>query len=135
MTETHLPQLWRMRDQRYRLEGIECLRCGEKIFPAKEICPHCRGDEFKPYQFSGRGEVYSYSVMYQAPHGFDKYLPYTVALVKLVEGPIVTAQLTDLDPGEAQIGMAVEMVTRVLSADGDLGAIEYGYKFRPLLNG
>jgi uncharacterized OB-fold protein len=71
--------------------------------------------------------------MYQAPQGFDKNLPYAVALVKLVEGPIITAQLTDIEPGDAQIGMAVEMVTRVLSEEGERGAIEYGYKFRPLL--
>jgi uncharacterized OB-fold protein len=41
--------------------------------------------------------------------------------------------LTDIDPGEAKIGEAVEMVTRVLSAEGEMGAIEYGYKFRPVL--
>ncbi|MBI5876113.1 MAG: Zn-ribbon domain-containing OB-fold protein [Chloroflexi bacterium] len=133
MPETHLPQIWRLRDQRYRLEGAQCAACGEKIFPAKEICPNCKGDQFTPYVFSGRGEIYSYSVMYQAPHGFDKDLPYTVALVKLAEGPIITAQLTDIDPGEAEIGQLVEMVTRVLGEEGELGAIEYGYKFRPLL--
>src|SRR5512135_1931080 len=101
MPETHLPQIWRLRDQRYRLEGAQCANCGEKLFPPKEICPKCKGDQFAPYVFSGRGEIYSYSVMYQAPHGFDKELPYTVALVKLAEGPIITAQLTDIDPGEA----------------------------------
>ncbi len=133
MPETHLPQIWRLRDQRYRLEGAQCETCGAKLFPPREICPQCKGDRFKPYQFSGRGEIYSYSVMYQAPHGFDRDLPYTVALVKLEEGPIITAQLTDIDPGDAKIGEAVEMVTRVLGAEGERGAIEYGYKFRPVL--
>ena len=32
--------------------------------------------------------------------GFEEQAPYTVALVKLAEGPVVTAQLTDL--GEHQ---------------------------------
>ncbi len=133
MSEMNLPQMWRLRDQRYRLEGAQCVSCGEKIFPAKTICPKCKGEKYKPLVFSGQGEIYSFSVMYQAPRGFEKNLPYTVALVKLVEGPIITAQLTDIDPGEAQIGMKVEMVTRVLTDDGDTGAIEYGYKFRPKL--
>ena len=59
-------------------------------------------------------------------------MPYTVALVKLDEGPMVTAQLTDVDASEVQIGMPVEMVTRKLRDDGDeRGMIVYGYKFRP----
>ena len=133
MADTNLPRMWRLRDQRYRLEGVECTSCGTKLFPAKAICPQCKAETFKPTLFSGRGEIYSFSVVYQAPHGFEKDLPYTVALIKLEEGPIITAQLTDIDAGEAQIGMKVEMVTRVLTDDGDLGAIEYGYKFRPRL--
>ncbi len=131
MPDLNLPQIWRLRDQRYRLEGAQCMNCNERLFPSRAICPRCKGQQFRPYVFSGSGEIYSFSVMYQAPHGFEQDLPYTVALIKLVEGPIITAQLTDIDPGEAQIGMKVEMVTRVLTEDGDMGAIEYGYKFRP----
>ncbi len=71
--------------------------------------------------------------MHNAPAGFEEYSPYTVALVKLAEGPMVTAQLTDVDAREVFIGMPVEMVTRKLSQDGDEGQILYGYKFRPLL--
>jgi uncharacterized OB-fold protein len=57
-----------------------------------------------------------------------------VALVKLTEGPIVTAQLTDLGDDEVKIGMPVEMVTRKLRSDGDeRGMLIYGYKFRPAM--
>jgi uncharacterized OB-fold protein len=35
-----------------------------------------------------------------------------VALVKLDEGPMITAQLTDLGEQPVEIGMPVEMVTR-----------------------
>jgi hypothetical protein len=38
----------------------------------------------------------SYTVMHDAPAGFDETTPYAVALFKLEEGPVVTAQLTDL---------------------------------------
>lgn len=82
---------------------------------------------------SGRGEIYSYTVMYNVPQGFEEQKPYTVALVKLDEGPMVTAQLTDVDHKEVKIGMRVEMVTRKLREDGDEGQIIYGYKFRPVL--
>lgn len=54
-----------------------------------------------------------------------------VALVKLAEGPMVLAQLTDVDFIDVAIGMPVEMVTRKLRTDGSEGMIVYGYKFRP----
>jgi uncharacterized OB-fold protein len=57
-----------------------------------------------------------------------------VALVKLEEGPVVTAQLTDLGDQAVEIGMPVEMVTRKIRDDGDeRGIIVYGYKFRPVV--
>jgi len=53
-------------------------------------------------------------------------------MVKLEEGPMVTAQLTDLGEKPVEIGMPVEMVTRKLRTDGDeRGLLVYGYKFRP----
>jgi hypothetical protein len=71
--------------------------------------------------------------MYNVPRGFEGQRPYTVALVKLDEGPLVTAQLTDVDENDVRIGMRVEMVTRKLREEGTEGQIVYGYKFRPLL--
>jgi uncharacterized OB-fold protein len=88
------------------------------------------------YTYSGRGEVYSFTTVYDAPAGFEENAPYTVALVKLEEGPLVTAQLTDLGDQPVEIGTPVEMVTRRLRTDGDeRGMIVYGYKFRPRLLG
>lgn len=81
----------------------------------------------------GTGEVYSYSTMYNVPKGFEDQKPYTIALVRLDEGPMVTAQLTDVGNDDVKIGMRVEMVTRKLREDGDEGQIIYGYKFRPVL--
>jgi uncharacterized OB-fold protein len=82
---------------------------------------------------SGRGEVYSFSTMYNAPQGYEDQKPYTIALIKLDEGPMVTAQLTDVDSADVRIGMRVEMVTRKLREEGAEGQIIYGYKFRPSL--
>ena len=84
------------------------------------------------FTFAGTGEVYSFTTLQQAPEGFEDQAPYVLALVKLDEGPMVTAQLTDLD-GPAAIGDRVEMVTRKLTTEGSRGVIVYGYKFRPVL--
>jgi hypothetical protein len=75
--------------------------------------------------------VYSFSQLHAAPKGYEKYTPYVVALVRLAEGPLITAQLTDVDAADIYPGMPVEMVTRMLREDGERGMLVYGYKFRP----
>jgi uncharacterized OB-fold protein len=126
---------WRLKKQRYALVGEVCPHCQAKIFPPRDVCPECGGEAKTEFQFSGKGEVYSFTVMHDAPAGFEDNIPYTVALVKLDEGPMVTAQLTDLGEQAIQIGMPVEMVTRKIRNDGDeKGMLVYGYKFRPVLN-
>ena len=85
-------------------------------------------------QLNVLGEVYSYTTVMDAPPGFDEQAPYVLAIIKLDDGRMLTAQLTDLE-GEPQIGMRVEMVTRKLKAEGPQGIIAYGYKFRPIHEG
>jgi uncharacterized OB-fold protein len=128
-----IPRYWRSNKQRYSLVGEICPHCEAKIFPPRDVCPECSGEAKTTYTFSGRGQVYSYTTVHNAPTGFQDAAPYTVALVKLEEGPMVTAQLTDLGEQQVEIGMPVEMVTRKLRSDGDeRGLLVYGYKFRPL---
>jgi len=54
-------------------------------------------------------------------------------LIRLVEGPLITAQLTDCSESDITIGQSVEMVTRRLKDTGEDGLLVYAYKFRPLL--
>ena len=127
-----IPRHWRLKKQRYALMGEICPHCEAKLFPPRDVCPNCGQDAREPFVFSGKGEVYSYTTMSEGPSGYEESAPYTVALVKLQEGPVVTAQLTDLGDEPVEIGMPVEMVTRRLRQDGDeRGMLIYGYKFRP----
>lgn len=124
---------WRLQRQRYGLVGEICPHCDEKIFPPRDVCPNCSHEARTLYTFSGRGEVYSYTTVYDPPQGYEQNAPYTLALVKLEEGPIVSAQLTDVDTDKVHIGQPVEMVTRRIREDGERGMLVYGYKFRPRL--
>jgi uncharacterized OB-fold protein len=36
-----IPRHWRLKAQRYRLEGSLCPTCGELNFPSRPVCPHC----------------------------------------------------------------------------------------------
>ena len=128
-----LASYWRTRNQRLSLRGEVCPHCGARLFPPRDVCPQCSGPAKTAFDFSGKGEVYSFSCMYSVPEGFQECAPYVVALIKLEEGPLVAAQLTDVNHDAVRIGMPVEMVTRKVYEQGEDGVIHYNYKFRPLL--
>jgi uncharacterized protein len=128
-----ISQHWRLNPQRYQLAGEQCEHCHAYIYPPRDVCPDCEKPAQERFTFSGKGEVFSFTTVMDAPAGFEEQAPYIVALIKLDEGPMLTAQLTDLD-GAPEIGMRVEMVTRKLRTDGYAGVIIYGYKFRQILN-
>jgi len=127
-----IPRYWRLRKQRYQLEGSKCKKCGSNFFPPRCVCTACKSDDLEPFQFAGKGKVYSYTTIYQTPDTFDKQVPYIVALIDLDSGPRITAQLTDIDLQSVKINMPVEMVIRKIYEDGADGPIQYGYKFRPI---
>jgi uncharacterized OB-fold protein len=37
-----VPNLWRTKKQRYRLQAEICPTCMQAVFPPREICPYCR---------------------------------------------------------------------------------------------
>ncbi|GAB4435874.1 MAG: Zn-ribbon domain-containing OB-fold protein [Chloroflexi bacterium OHK40] len=124
---------WRQRTTRYRLEGQRNRHSGVVRFPPQPPALGEEPDLWEPVALSGRGEIYSFSVVRQAPEGYEALAPYPVALVRLAEGPLVTAQLTDCSEDELAIGQPVEVVTRRLLDTGEDGVLVYGYKFRPVL--
>jgi len=128
-----LPRHHRMRRTLYRLEGSTCPACSGRFFPPRQVCPACRKDGLRPFAFSGRGTLYSFTRVVQAPRGFGSLAPYSVGMVRLDEGPLITAPLTDVDGVDLAIGTPVEMVTRKVKDATDHGHIAYGYKFRPLV--
>jgi len=123
---------WRHFREKYGLVGGKCEN-GHLMFPKRDVCPVCGSRNVEPYRFSGRGKVLSWTIVRNPPSGFEYYKPYPLALVQLEEGPVVLAQLTDVDPEEIDFDMEVEVVTRKLREFDEDGIILYGYKFRPTM--
>jgi uncharacterized OB-fold protein len=127
-----LAKHWRQRAARYRLEGQRHRTTGQVRFPPEPVVG-VEAQAWEPYELSGAGTIYSFSVVRQPPAGYEDQTPYALALVKLAEGPLITAQLTDCDAEEIAIDQAVEMVTRRVRDLGPDGLLVYGYKFRPVI--
>lgn len=81
-------------------------------------------------QFSGKGKIYSYTLVSSPPSGFELEAPYPMAIVELEEGAHVTAQLVDTKYERVKIGAPVEVVFRKIQEEGKEGLIHYGFKFK-----
>ncbi len=92
----------------HRLELQRCDDCREWIFYPRQVCSECLSSALSWQQVSGRGTVYSYTVMHSPPHpGFIDQLPLIVAIVELEEGPHLTTNITGIDPASVEIGLPV----------------------------
>ena len=88
-----------------------CNACGESHWYPRAICPFCHSDDTEWREASGRGVIYTYSVMRRAK------TPYAIAFVTLEEGPTMMTNLVDCDLDAIRIGQPVEVTIRP-NADG-----------------
>ena len=106
--------------QRDALVILRCTSCGSYVHPPRQPCPRCRNDVLEPTEVSGRGRVYSWSVMHSPGNpGFDDKLPYTVLVVELDEQPrlITIGNLVDGAPDDLEVGAPVEVTFEKVTDD------------------
>ena len=82
----------------------KCTACGEPHFYPRTHCPFCFSDKTEWVEASGRGTIYTYSVMRRAP------IPYAIAYVTLAEGPTMMTNIVDCDLDKIKIGQTVRLV-------------------------
>ncbi|TDH61049.1 Zn-ribbon domain-containing OB-fold protein [Dankookia rubra] len=89
-----------------------CTDCGKAHWYPRAICPHCFSDKTEWKEGSGRGTIYSVSVMKRAPE------VYAVAYVTLEEGPTMMTNIVDCDFDTVAIGQKVTVTWRPTKDDG-----------------
>ncbi len=86
----------------------KCQDCGAYRMYPKPGCPNCASLDFEWVRSSGKGVVYSYSIVHHPTHPalVDK-TPYNVVLVELEEGVRLISKVIDVPPQEIRVGMPV----------------------------
>ncbi len=110
--------------RQHKLAVQKCDNCGALRFPAAPLCLACDSDKASWVPVSGRGEVFSFTIMHRAYHPAIK-VPYTLAVIELKEGAKITSNVIDIEPSKVKCGMPVEVVFEKLSDEVTLP------KFRP----
>ena len=102
-----------------------CNDCGKYHFYPHPLCPHCSSAKLEWVEVSGRGKLYSYTVVHRAPSkAFADEVPYVVAVVELEEGPRLMSNLKGCAPEAAKIGMSLKVAFRKLSESVTLPVFE-----------
>jgi uncharacterized OB-fold protein len=93
----------------HQLAVQKCANCGKLRFPAAPLCLACDSDKASWVPVSGRGQVFSFTIMHRAYHPAFK-APYTLAVIELDEGVKMTSNLIGIEPSKVKCGMPVEVM-------------------------
>ena len=119
-----------------KLMGTRCKKCGALFLPPRPFCGQCLGGEMEWFQFSGRGKLVSFSVVrvgttYYETKGHSRDNPYCWGVVKLEEGPCISAFLLGADltsPDSIKIGKPLEAVlSDKVSEEGERNPVTFRF--------
>jgi uncharacterized OB-fold protein len=91
-----------------RLTLPRCRACRTVIWYPRAICPHCHAMDVEWIEASGRGTIYSFTVIRRG--GYAGGGDYVLAYVELAEGPRVMTNIVDCSTDSLACGQAVEVV-------------------------
>ncbi|OJZ76032.1 hypothetical protein BRW65_00825 [Mycobacterium paraffinicum] len=103
-----------------------CSGCASWIWYPRGFCPGCGSLDTAWQEASGRGRIYSYTVVRKSGlPGWSEAVPYVIAYVELDEGPRVMSNIIGCDPDAVTIGSPVRVV---MPADDNGHAL---FRFQP----
>lgn len=109
-----------------RLVLPRCDNGGHVVWYPRQFCPVCHTMGVSWFEASGKGAIYSFTVVRQAHGEWKPFVPYVIAYVELDEGPRVLTNIIDCDPETVAIGDPVELLVDRSPAGAGL------YRFAPV---
>jgi len=95
------------------------------IWYPRFLCPDCHGTETSWFEASGRGTIYTFTIVRRGQGPYANAAPYVAAYVELEEGPRILTNIVDVAVDQVRIGMPVEVVWH------DTGEGSALYRFTP----
>ena len=98
--------------KQHQLVVQRCQNCGYFNHPPRTVCDACQSQQLAFAPVSGKGAIYTFSVMYQQNiTGFEEQTPYLNIVVELDEQPqlFMVANLPGSEREKVKIGGRVEV--------------------------
>ena len=97
--------------KQHELRFQRCTGCGSWRHVPREVCPECGSWQWEWAKSSGRGTVFTWTVIARALHpAFQSDVPYAPAVIEMEEGVRLLSEVVDCLPDQLQVGMPVEVV-------------------------
>jgi uncharacterized OB-fold protein len=106
----------------HKLMGSRCKSCGTLYLPPRQMCTECYSQDMSWEELSGTGELEAFTTVHIAltrmiEAGYGRDNPYCSGVVRLKEGPAISAQILGVDsndPASIKIGtrLRVEYLER-----------------------
>jgi uncharacterized OB-fold protein len=96
----------------HRLVCAQCRNCGRYRMPPGPFCPRCRSQEVDWPQLSGRGTVYTYTIVTHAvAPALRDHVPYAVAAVSLpdADGVRLLGNVVGVDSDDLAVDLPVQV--------------------------
>jgi uncharacterized OB-fold protein len=97
-----------------KVVGTKCRGCGLTFFPPRADCYKCLTSNMEWFEVSGTGKLVTYSKLEYGPAGFEKDLPYAIAVVDYGGYKVFGRLASDLPENEIKVGMEVKTVVNRL---------------------
>jgi hydroxymethylglutaryl-CoA synthase len=132
--KTALSILWRKRDMLYGLVGGRCRACGTVQFPRSAVCVnpacHAAGDQESYPMADLQATIMSWSADSLT---FSPDPPSYYGMITFREGGRLTADFTDCEAQQVQVGAAMRMTFRIREVDTARGGFKrYFWKAAPV---
>lgn len=96
-----------------KIIGAKCTACGKIHLPPRVFCDVCKSQTFEKIELVGNAVLEAYSVVYvpnskMIQAGFGRENPNCVGIVRMSEGPMLSAEIHGLDlsqPEKIKIGL------------------------------
>ncbi len=91
----------------HKLMGSRCESCNTLYVPPRPMCANCFGERMIWEEMAGRAKLRAYTVVHIATSamieaGYGRENPYFSGIVRLDEGPSVSAQILGADPSQPE---------------------------------
>lgn len=105
-----------LREGRIRVQ--RCSSCETFRHVPKEICAHCHSTAYSWEPVSGRGVVYTYTIVHRAPTpAYQQRAPYAIVHAEMEEGFRMVATMTGAAQECVEIGAPIRVVYSELSPE------------------
>ncbi|MFC1474546.1 hypothetical protein ACFLQK_00745 [bacterium] len=120
---------WRDRDRVVKMKGVKCGECGAVQYPPTVVCAICgKKAEFESLALARTGKIHTF-ILDHLVGGNYLTVPIPKCSISLDDGSRVFLDMTDCEPKEVCVEMAVELTFRLLHEGAKFE--NYYWKCRP----